>query len=121
MENEHRRSPRIMFSIPVSVLGVDENGSPFETTARTITVNRHGARVQVSRPLKPGQNIRVINQSNEEQAEFRVVGPLSPPLDRVGEWGIECLRMDKNIWDIYFPPSTEDSDAQILLACRNCQ
>ena len=120
MDNEQRRSPRIMFSIPVSIRGVDEKGSPFETTGRTITLNRHGARVQVPRSLKPGQTIRVINQSNDAEADFRVVGPISPPLDRVGQWGIECLRMDKNIWDIYFPPLTGGSDAHILLACRNC-
>lgn len=121
MENELRRSPRIMFSIPVSIRGVDEKGKPFETTGRTITVNRHGARIQGPRSLKPGQTVRVINQANDEEAEFRVVGPISPPLDRVGEWGVECLHMDKNIWDISFPPSSEDSEAHVLLACRQCQ
>ena len=109
-----------MFSIPVSIRGVDEEGEPFETTGRTITINRHGARIQVSCPLKPGQTVRVINQANDEEAEFQVIGPISPPLDNVGDWGIECLRMDKNIWDIHFPPAHEDSDAHILLACRQC-
>jgi hypothetical protein len=121
MENEHRRSPRIMFTIPVNVRGLDENGKPFETAARTITLNRHGARLQVPRPLKPGQTVHLTNQANDEEAEFRVIGPTSPPLDHVGEWGVECVHVDKNIWDIYFPPSTEDSEAHILLACRNCQ
>jgi len=120
MENEKRRSPRIMFSIPVSVRSVDEKGNLFESTGRTITLNRHGARIQLSRSLKPGQTVLVINQSNDAEAEFRVVGPISPPLGQVGEWGIECLRVDKNIWDIYFPPTTEDSDAHILLSCRQC-
>jgi hypothetical protein len=109
-----------MFSIPVSILGVDENGKPFETTGRTITLNRHGARVQVSRKLQPGQTIRVINRSNEAEAEFRVIGPIAPPLDHLGEWGVECLHVDKNIWDIYFPPAGDDSDAHVLLSCRNC-
>lgn len=121
MENDNRRSPRIMFSIPVTLRGVDEKGKAFETTARTITLNRHGARLQVPRSLRPGQTVRLTNQTNEAEAEFRVVGPLSPPLDQVGEWGVECLHVDKNIWDIYFPPATEDSDAQILLSCRECQ
>jgi hypothetical protein len=121
MENDLRRSPRIMFSIPVSVRGADEKGKPFETTGRTITVNRHGARIQVPASLKPGQTIRVINQANDEEAEFRVVGPISPPLDRVGDWGIECLHADKNIWDIDFPYSSEDSDTHVLLACQHCQ
>jgi hypothetical protein len=121
MENEQRRSTRIMLSIPVTIRGEDEAGEPFEASGRTITLNRHGARVQVSRPLKPGSTIRVINQVNDAEAEFRVVGPLSPPLDRVGEWGIACLHVDQNIWDIYFPPPDEDCDAHIVLECRHCQ
>jgi hypothetical protein len=39
----------------------------------------------------------------------------------VGEWGIECVHVDKNIWDIYFPPPSEDSEAHVLLSCRRCQ
>ena len=121
MENEQRRSPRIMFSIPVSIRGVDEEGKPFETTGRTITLNRDGARIQAPRSLKPGQTISVINQANSEEAEFRVIGPISPPLDEGGDWGVEYLHVDKNIWGIDFPPSSEDSDAHVLLACRQCQ
>jgi hypothetical protein len=121
MDNEQRRTPRIMFSIPVSVRGVDDKGKPFETNARTITLNRHGARLQVPRSLKPGQTVQLTNQTNNAEAAFRVVGPISPPLDHVGEWGVECLHVDKNIWEIDFPPSAEDNEAHILLACRICQ
>jgi len=121
MENEKRRSPRIMFTIPFSLRGVDEKGKAFETIGRTITLNRHGARVQVSRMLKPGQTVRVINHANDAEADFRVVGPISPPLDHVGEWGVECLNVANNIWDIYFPPTHEDCDAHVLLSCRHCQ
>ena len=121
MENEQRRSPRVMFSIPVSIRGVDEKGELFETTGRTVTLNRHGARIQVARSLKPVQTVCITNEANGEETEFRVIGPISPPLDKGGEWGVECLHMDKNIWDIDFPPSSEDSDAHVLLACRQCQ
>ena len=110
-----------MFTIPFSLRGVDEKGESFETIGRTITLNRHGARVQVSRMLKPGQTVRVINHANDAEADFRVVGPISPPLDHVGEWGVECLQVAKNIWDIYFPPSSEECDAHVLLSCRHCQ
>jgi hypothetical protein len=122
MENEQRRSPRIMFSIPVSVKGTDEKGLPFEAKGRTITLNRQGARIQISHPLKPGQTLHVVNQANSEEAEFRVVGPLAPPRDQMGEWGIECLHGDKNVWDIQFPPAPveDDSPARILLSCRHC-
>jgi len=121
MAIEHRRTSRIMFSIPVSVSGADEGGKPFMVTGRTISLNRHGARIQVAGLLTPGKTVRVLNQVNEQEADFRIVGPVAAPLDRVGQWGIEYVRMDKNIWDIYFPPTDEDCDAHVLLACRNCR
>ncbi len=121
MENEQRRSPRVMFSIPITFRGADEDGKSYEATGRTVTVNRHGARIQVSRSFKPGQSLSILNQTNGQEAEFRVIGPIAPPTNKVGDWGVECVHMDKNIWEIDFPPAVEDSDAHILLACRNCQ
>ena len=110
-----------MFTIPIRISGVGDNGKSFEAAGRTITLNRHGARIQASRALKAGQRIRVVNQENEQETEFRVVGPLSPPLDQVGEWGIECARPEINIWDIYFPAGGEESDAHLLMSCRQCR
>lgn len=120
MGTEKRRSDRIMFTIPVAVHGTDPDGQPFEAGGRTITLNRHGARVQVSRPLHTGQIVRVINQNNQSEADFRAVGPVSPPTEKVGEWGMECIEDKENIWGIYFPPPTEDSQAKALLECRKC-
>lgn len=120
MGDEQRRTPRIMFSIPLRISGVDEEGRPFEVSGRTITINLHGASIQGALPLMTGQTIRVTNQVNGAEDEFRVVGPISPPLDRVRDWGVECLHADKNIWGIHFPPSNEDSDTHVLLGCRRC-
>jgi hypothetical protein len=120
MQKEQRRSHRIMFSIPVGIRGVDEQGLAFEALGRTITVNRHGARVQLSHPLKVGQVLQVINQANDEEGSFRVIGPTAPQFDQVSEWGIESVQGDKNIWDIQFPPLEEDVDAHVLLECRRC-
>ncbi len=121
MENEQRRSPRVMFSIPITLRGADQEGKSFEATGRTVTVNRHGARIQISGALTPGQSISISNQTNGQEADFRVIGPIAPPTDKVGDWGVECVHMDRNIWEIEFPPVSEMSDAHILLACRNCQ
>jgi hypothetical protein len=121
MELGQRRSLRIRFSIPVVLRGVDEDGRPFEAAGRTITLNQHGARLQAGHRLRPGQTISVTNPASGAEAEFRVIGPLAPPLDEVGEWGIECLHADQKIWKIDFPPLAEGSDAHILLECRHCR
>ena len=119
-EKDQRRSPRIMFSIPVVIEGVDEEGLAFEAQGRTITVNCHGARVQLSRPLKAGQVLHLTNQVNHEKCSFRVIGPTAPQVNQVGEWGIESMQPGKNIWDIDFPGWEGDVDAHVLLECRRC-
>jgi len=110
-----------MYSIPLSIRGKDDKDKPFEVLGRTITLNRHGARILASRSLKVTQTIHVTNQANDATGDFRVVGPIAPPIDHEGEWGVECLHVDMNIWDIQFPTPRGDYDARVLLSCRLCQ
>ena len=120
MEDEKRRSHRIMFSIPVVLRGVDEDCLPFEASGRTIILNQHGARVLAGRQLRPGQIIGLARKSGGGEAEFRVVGPVLPRRNRNYEWGVECLNADENVWKIDFPSPDEDSAAHILLECSHC-
>jgi len=122
MVAEKRRSDRVMLTIPLEVRGTDSQGAQFKDEARTITLNRHGARIQIARPLRSGQNIVVANLAGRREAEFRVVGPVSPITEQGGEWGIECLDPKENIWGIQFPPTpdAEDANSKALLECRVC-
>jgi hypothetical protein len=69
-----------------------------------------------------GQIVHIINQAGHSEADFRVVGPLSPISENEGEWGVECLQADRNIWGIQFPllPIGESAYAKGLLECRRC-
>jgi hypothetical protein len=122
MSAEKRRADRLMLTIPLQVLGTDPAGHPFREDARTLTLNRHGARIQLSRPLRAGQTVRLINPLARMEADFRVVGPVAPPSEHGGEWGVECLDQTKNMWGIQFPPPADQqaSDANALLECRKC-
>lgn len=120
MANERRRSDRILLTVPLRVRGKDQVGVSFSEEARSIALNRHGARIQIARPLGVGQILRVHNQLSEREARFRVVGPVAPPTKQGGEWGIECLDSSINIWAIQFPPPAEGSEPRALLECRNC-
>lgn len=128
-----------MVTIPLRVIGVDENGVSFDCEAQTIDVSRHGARIRIVRPLNSGQELRVINQMNQREAAFRVAGPLVPLTENGGEfaltgplsaklesrnqWGMECLDLSIDLWGIRFPPAAADqnSDPKALLACRECK
>lgn len=122
MRAEKRRTGRIMLTVPLEVVGKDTQGVPFRQEARTVALNRHGARIQISRPLYIGQFLRITNLIGKREAEFRVVGPVAPPTERGGEWGVECVDTTQNIWGIHFPPLSESEaeEARALLECRRC-
>jgi hypothetical protein len=138
MSIERRRSDRLMLTIPLRVIGTDEYGETFECEAQTIDVNRHGARIRISRLLHSGEQVRIINKVNRREATFRVAGPLIPLTEKGGEFGVlgpissrmqkestcglECLDPDVDLWGIRFPAAStqQDSAPKALLACRQC-
>lgn len=110
-----------MLTIPLRLHGRDEKGFEYYDDARTVTLNRHGARIQIGRLLVSGQKVQITNLVSRRQADFRVVGPVSPRTEKGGDWGVEYLDHRRDIWGIQFPPtSDEDSDSAALLECRRC-
>ena len=119
-EPNRRRSDRVQLTIPLRMMGSDDEGRPFEIPVHTTSLNRHGARIYSTRPLSPGQIVRLVNPIGRREAEFRVVGPVSPPLEHGGEWGVECGNPDANFWGIRFPGEIEEGEAKALLECHMC-
>jgi hypothetical protein len=139
MPEEKRRSQKVKLSIPLRIQGIDAAGRPYECEARTVDLNRHGARIRISRLLAGGETIHVFNVVNHREADFRVAGPVSPvtkeggvfgvlgpvsgdPAKRRG-YGIECLDTTLNFWGITFPRAVEREPPppSALLQCRKCQ
>ena len=122
MANEKRRSDRILLTIPLTLQGEDENGVTFHAEAHTSMVSRHGARIHTHRQLRGGQKVCVMSQLTRRSAEFRIVGLVAPFTERGGEYGVECLNHDENIWGIQFPPLLEGEtvESKAVLECRNC-
>lgn len=122
MGSDKRRSDRLLLTVPLRLEGLDAKGVNFKETARTVTLNRHGARVSTARLLHTGETLRVTNLVSHREANFRVVGPLSPHSDKGGEWGLESLNGEKDIWGIRFPqpPGEEGAESAALLECRKC-
>jgi len=112
-----------MLTIKLRVLGNDVGGKRFREDARTVTVNRHGARIRTCALHHVSQVVRLVNPVGQSEADFRVVGPLAPVSEKGSEWGVECLEADQNIWGIKFPPLAEGESAfaKGLLECRQCR
>jgi PilZ domain-containing protein len=123
MVTDKRRSDRIMLTVPLHIRGEDERGMPFRDDARTLILNRHGARILIARMLRGGQKVRLSNNLTRREADFRVVGPVAPFTEKGGEFGVEYINQKDNIWGIQFPPPSDDeaSVPKALLECRQCR
>jgi hypothetical protein len=111
-----------MITIPLRISGVDANNQRFTEDGRTIMINRNGARIIMTRPLASGRVLHMTNLISQREADFRVVGPLTPATEKGGEWGVECLEPGEDIWAIQFPPPPEGqaAESKALLECREC-
>ena len=119
---ERRRSDRLLLTIPLRLEAVDDRGQEFEAEARTVSLNRHGARIQLKHVLKAGQTVRLANLVNQRMADFRVVGPTEPYSEEGGQYAVAKLNPDINVWGIQFPPPSESEVAtpKALVECRVC-
>jgi hypothetical protein len=107
----------------VRVEGVDSNGQHFEHEARAISVNRHGARLQIGYPLNQGQAVRLMSPTGEGAVDFHVVNSFAHPNGKEGEYSVESPDIKANFWGIEFPGSDSDGpmDGKVLVQCRKCQ
>lgn len=95
---ESRRSTRVPLKVVISARGITE---PLTCDGETIVVNRQGALIYSTVPLRAGLKIeiRVILTGKRTPAEVVYVDP-----DRPQICGIALARPG-NIWGLSFPPN----------------
>jgi hypothetical protein len=109
-------------SLPIRVYATDFRGKDFVEDSTTVVVNRHGAKIRLSRQLLPQQEIRILSQRTGEEAVFRVISRVGSPVDRYTFWGVECLSSGHNIWGMGFPEPNGDDQLAVraMLRCPMC-
>lgn len=97
MRGESRRSTRVALKVVIAAQGIIE---PLTSDGETIIVNRHGALIFCTAPLRVGLKIEihVIMTDKRAGAEVVYVDPERPQV-----CGIE-LAKPENVWGISFPP-----------------
>jgi len=99
-----RRSPRMALSAAVGLSGEDAQKAAFSIKAKAVSLNRHGAALQLNRELPVGSTIVVRNQRGSE-VSARVVNQ-APAVGGLRTFGIEFIEKDENsrqFWGISFP------------------
>ena len=97
VRGESRRSTRVALKIVISVQGLSE---PLTCDGETIVVNRHGALISSSVPLRTELKIKIEVVLSGMRAEAKVVH-VDP--ERPQMCGI-ALEKPENIWDLSLPP-----------------
>jgi len=118
---EHRRSERLLLTVPIRVEGISRDGEKFSEETRTIVISRQGARIHLKHVVAAGAVLLIRAPGVRRNAMFRVVGPTQPLTGEGGEWGVECQDSNSNIWGIGFPPAPSvESTCMALIECRRC-
>lgn len=120
--NEKRDSQQIQLKFPIRVSAFGGSNGTFTEETCTIEVNRLGARITLKHSVAPNDTVRIVNLENLREADFRVLAPVRLEGGSLGEWGVECLEPERNLWEIKFSPAVRvrDHSAGALLICGDC-
>lgn len=99
---ERRRTLRVSISVPITVHGQDESGDKFRVKAKSESVNRHGALIQLDEPVTVGQMLILVNDTGDRTVEGRVVS-VKRDKDNKTHVGVEFISPDSNFWHMSFP------------------
>jgi hypothetical protein len=94
---ESRRSTRVPLKVVISAKGLSQ---PLTSDGETIVVNRHGALISCTVPLRMGLKIEVhvIMTDKSAAADVIYVDPERPFVCAI------ALHKPENIWGLAFPP-----------------
>jgi len=84
------------------VYGRTPDNRPFRDLTETLHVNAHGARVELSARVVPGQSVLLVHGITEEEIECRVVSVHPASRGRV-KVGLEFEHREGNFWHMFQP------------------
>jgi hypothetical protein len=109
-EPQKRRTTRIVQAVPLTVMGVDALGRPFQERTSTLTINCQGCRYQSKHYVLKNMWVTLEVPHNEPGHEARTVRARVTWIQRprtvreLFQIGVE-LEVPGNVWGIAFPPA----------------
>ena len=116
-----RRSIRIPKEIAILLVGCDTRGKEFVEQTKTVVLSRHGAGIMSKHKLAVEQELIVIQEQCNREAEIRVVGEIGSE-DSLYTYGVTFLDPDIDFWGIEFRSAMDagTSDPAMALQCNIC-
>ncbi len=101
-----RRSVRIQKEVAILLIGCDARGREFVEQTKTVILSRHGAGIVSMHKLGVEQELIVIQEQSNREAEIRVVGEIGSENGQ-HTYGVTFLDPHIDFWGIEFPPATD--------------
>jgi len=116
-----RRSVRIAKEIAILLVGCDTRGKEFVEQTKTVVLSRHGAGIVSRHKLGVEQELIVIQEQCNREADIRVVGEIGGE-DGLYTYGVTFLDPNIDFWGIEFCSATDadTSDPSMALQCSIC-
>ncbi len=116
-----RRSARIPKEVAILLIGSDARGREFVEQTKTFVLSRHGAGIVSVHKLGVEQELIVIQQECNREAEIRVVGRIGSE-DGLHRYGVAFLDPDIDFWGVEFgsPTDAGASEPCMVLQCNMC-
>lgn len=103
---------RVLFAVPVQVIGVTPSGTAFSETAYTIDVSRYGVRLdRVPFLRRPGDHVTL--RYGESSARYRVAWVGAPDTPHAGQAGLTILDGEPFLWGTEPPAQAEHRDQPV--------
>ncbi|MGO8792966.1 MAG: PilZ domain-containing protein [Terriglobia bacterium] len=87
----------------------------------TVSFNQQGARISLTHALLPDDVVLIKNLENEVEEEFRVVGAFQHVSGSRGEWGVEAVNLESEIWGLAFATHDDSAQPRMLIECAACK
>src|SRR5260370_10350446 len=116
-----RRGIRTSKEVAIRLIGCDERGREFVEQPKTVVLSRYGASILSTHKLGVEQQLVVIQEHNNREAEIRALGEIGYE-DSLHTYGVTFLDPDIDFCGIEFDSATDayTSDASMSLQCNIC-
>jgi hypothetical protein len=119
--NALRSSNRILKEVAILLIGSDAQGIDFVEKTKTVVLSRHGAGIVSMHKLGVEQELIVVQEECNREAEIRVVGQIGCE-NGYYTYGVAFLDPAVDFWDVEFPSASqvEILARRKLLQCSVC-
>ena len=102
---ERRRGERVLIRVAIEIHGTGKDGKPVHGPAEAVVVNRNGALLRITNPMKIGSTLEVLQGAQAKARVFRVVWCSDRPREGRYDVGVELVEPCEELWGIRFPPA----------------